>query len=240
MSARGWLFGVWALAAASAVTWGLKIGARPLPVPAAAALAQGTDAPRGDWSRVLGADAPAPVSPVAAAVVADPRFVLVGVITPRRAGAGGEGLALIAVDDRPARAFRVGAVVDGGRVLQSVGPRSATIGAGGGAAPLSLSLPPVAEAARGVPTAGGAVPRAFPGAPPAAAVAPVFPGAPATAASPRPLTAPPTSGYQPPGLELARIPPPGVPPPVSWPNPSDAARPAAPSGAVDANGAALR
>jgi hypothetical protein len=106
----------------------------------------GRGAAQGDLSRLLGADVP-PAPPVEVQVAAaDARFQLIGVVSPRAAQAGHEGLALIAVDGKPARALRVGAVVDGRNVLQAVGAGSATLGPRDGAAWVVLSLAPPAGA----------------------------------------------------------------------------------------------
>jgi len=150
MSARWWTFIVWALAAASALAWGLKVFVRPLPAPPQALVVGAASPARGDLTRLLGADAP----PVAALAppepVADARFQLVGVVSPRSPQAAREGLALIAVDGKPPRAFRVGAVVDGPNVLQGVEPRGATLGPRDGEPVVALKLPPPAAAATGV------------------------------------------------------------------------------------------
>jgi general secretion pathway protein C len=145
-----WLaFGVWAAVAASAVAWGLRLFVPSLPVPAHAGVAL-PSAAVGDLERLLGA------APVAAAdeeeepePVADARFQLIGVVAPRPAAASGEGLALISIDGKPPRAFRVGATVDGEQVLQAVQPRGATLGPRGGAALVALSIPPLAPASTG-------------------------------------------------------------------------------------------
>lgn len=88
-----------------------------------------------------------------AAPVADKRYALVGVLARGRQGA-----ALIAVDGQPAKPYRVGAEVDAGLVLRSVGARSATLGpahAGSAAAEATLiELPPLQQGgmrAGGVP-----------------------------------------------------------------------------------------
>ncbi|RZL92290.1 MAG: general secretion pathway protein C [Variovorax sp.] len=98
--------------------------------------------------RLLGAvDAPAVA---AASPDAASRFVLLGVI----ADADGQGAALIAVDGKPARPFRVGGRLADGYVLQSVGARAATLGGSAqGPAAFTLQLP--------------ARPLAIPGPPPA-------------------------------------------------------------------------
>ena len=88
---------------------------------------------------------------------ADPRFKLIGVVAPRSTAARAEGLALIALDDKPARAYRVGAVVDGDMVLQTVHSRGATLGPRGQAAQVDLALPALPPPATGVPASVGGV-----------------------------------------------------------------------------------
>lgn len=82
---------------------------------------------------VLPASSTAPVAPEAAS-----RFALSGVVAdPSRQGA-----ALIAIDGKPPRPFRVGSKVGDNYVLQSVGLRSATLGAQvDGPAAFTLQLP---------------------------------------------------------------------------------------------------
>ncbi len=153
MSARlGSLF-IWALAAASAVFWGLKLWAQPQPVPANATVVQMSQPLQGDLTRLLGADPVATPVTTAAAPVPDVRLTLVGVVSPRGNQHAREGLALISVDGKPARTYRIGAVVDGDRVLQSVSLRGAALGPRDGAAQVSLSMPAPVEAARGFPGA---------------------------------------------------------------------------------------
>jgi general secretion pathway protein C len=50
------------------------------------------------------------------------------VVSPKASQAGREGLALIAVDGKPARAYRVGALIEGTHVLKSVSARGALLG----------------------------------------------------------------------------------------------------------------
>ena len=109
---------LWLLAAGSAVYWGLRLSApvAGVPVPDAEALAR--------LLGVVALDAPAVVAAPTASVAS--RFVLVGVLAGRSSGAGA---ALIAVDSQPAKPFRVGAKIDAGLVLQSVGVRQARLGA---------------------------------------------------------------------------------------------------------------
>ena len=135
-------FVLWALAAGSATYWVLKwpaagqgIGNAPLPLqdvtpPTVQAVA-----------KALGGQAAltAPGGPVAAvAVNASSRMALVGVVATR----DNQGTALIAIDGRPAKPFRVGAKVDGDWVLQSVAAKQARLGDGtGGNNTVLLELP---------------------------------------------------------------------------------------------------
>jgi general secretion pathway protein C len=85
-------------------------------------------------ARSLGA---APVQVVAAPSLAS-RFQLLGVLT----GGPYAGAALMAVDGKPAKPFRVGAVVADGLVLQSVQGRRVNLGVAlDGAPTLTLDLP---------------------------------------------------------------------------------------------------
>jgi general secretion pathway protein C len=146
-------------------------------VPAGASLAAPAPPAGGSLVRLLGQPPAAPVveAPVVAAAS---RFQLVGVVAPRQAG--GSGLALIAVDGKPAKPVRVGREVEPGLKLLTVAHRQVELGAGPGAASVTLNLAPLPEAQRGRPDA---MPGGMPGmAPPMPAVpgaAPVFvPGVP--------------------------------------------------------------
>jgi general secretion pathway protein C len=136
-------FVLWGLAAASAVYWGMKLSSSPSTGPIAP---PAPNAPAGDpvaIARVLGA---APSSPTAAPVASlSSRFSLQGIV----AGPDGGGAALISVDGKPPRPYRVGAAVDEGLVLQSVHPRRASIGAtmqAPASINLELPLPQTAQA----------------------------------------------------------------------------------------------
>lgn len=142
-------FVIWAAVAASLVFWALRLGSRPLAAPAQAVVVSAAGGFNGDPSRVLGVDAAPPIMPSAEAPVqADPRFRLVGVVAPRVVGAGA-GVALIATDGRPAKAYRVGAVVDGELVLLAVHSRGAALGPRGQAAQVDLQLPALPPPATG-------------------------------------------------------------------------------------------
>lgn len=122
---RGVAFLLWALVAASASYWALRLNrdpgrvVPPIAVPAAvidpAAVA-----------RVMG-HLPQTASTPSAALAPNlaSRFVLTGVV----AGRSGGGAALIAVDGRAPKPFRVGRAVDDGLVLKAVEGRSAVLAA---------------------------------------------------------------------------------------------------------------
>ncbi|MES2634482.1 MAG: type II secretion system protein N [Pseudomonadota bacterium] len=116
-------FAVWGLVAATAVYWGLKLSARPAPVPVAPVVRTTPPADPVAVARLLGS---APVFATAAPVASmASRFALLGVV----ASPGNEGAALIAVDGKPARPFRIGATVDDGVVLKFVDKRKAELAA---------------------------------------------------------------------------------------------------------------
>ncbi|MCK6417263.1 MAG: general secretion pathway protein C [Giesbergeria sp.] len=128
---------VWALAAASAAYWGLRLTARPPGMPAPTAAPAPVAADVQAMARLLGAVTAQ--APQAAAAPVSSRFALVGVLAGQQ---GGSGAALIAVDGKPAKPYRVGATVDAGLVLQSLGPRQARLGAGQeGVTTVTLEMP---------------------------------------------------------------------------------------------------
>jgi general secretion pathway protein C len=147
MTARALAFFVWAAVAASVMFWGLRlvVGAPRAPAHTSAVNVQA--AANGDLSRLLGREPVVAAAPVQAE--ASNRFRLVGVVAPKVASTG-EGLALISVDGKPARHYRVGTAVDGGTMLLSVSARGAELGPSGGPAIATLNLPPPPTAATGV------------------------------------------------------------------------------------------
>lgn len=137
---RAATFVLWALAAASVVYWTLKLGTRSPPV-AAVPVAARAPAPIDPMAvaRLLGSS---PAAQQAAAPVATlaSRFSLLGVA----ARASGVGAALISVDGKPAKPYRVGSQLDEGIVLQAVQGRRAVLAATAGGPPLvTLELPPL-------------------------------------------------------------------------------------------------
>lgn len=190
MTARWTAFGLWAAVAASVVYWALKLFVPGTPAPVHAALASTAATPRGDLTRVFGRD-PVPEAEDEPPPMA--RFHLLGVVAPRGAAGAREGVALISVDDRPPRAYRVGAVVDGETVLQSVRARGAALGPRGGPAQVSLDIPPPMPAATGtLPVAGATAGVPMPAPPPRLP----FPNAP-NAVNGAPVNARPMLGLAP-------------------------------------------
>ncbi|HYD76804.1 type II secretion system protein N [Ramlibacter sp.] len=137
---KGVTFLVWAAAAASAAYWGLKMSgqgaAGPVPV---AGSRQPAAADPVAVARLLGASGGG-----AAAQASGPqpsaasRFQLVGVVADRSQ----HGAALIVVDGKPAKPYRVGNRVDEGLLLQSVQPRRAVLAESMQAEPaVTLELP---------------------------------------------------------------------------------------------------
>ena len=150
MSARLLSFVIWGLVAASAVFWANRFMASPIAVPAGAQIIGPAALPAVALTRLFGTP-PAPQAAPVAAVVVDPRLKLIGVIAPR--SGRHRGVALIATDDRPARAVEVGGRVDAELVVLSVSHRQVELGPRGGPAAVTLSLPILPEPARGVPLA---------------------------------------------------------------------------------------
>jgi general secretion pathway protein C len=140
MQTRLLTFGVWALVAASALFWALRLLATPTALPTQARLPAQRVALAGDLQRVLGVTAVAKADEPVAAPGAD-RFHLLGVVWPRGADVSPQGVALIAVGEQPARPWRTGATVDGETVLLAVSQRAVQLGPRGGPAAITLTLP---------------------------------------------------------------------------------------------------
>jgi general secretion pathway protein C len=202
MLARLSAFVIWSLVAASAVFWALRLAASPPQVPPYAVAVGNSVAVRGDLGRLFGA-------PQRTAAAAQPtpeapsRFRLIGVMAPRsgamQAEPGG-GVALIAVDGKPAKPYAVGARLDSDLVLQSVGLRTASLGPAQGGRSVLLELPvlPPPNSAVLPPVAGAPVT-------PAASLRTVPPAAPAVGAG---IAATPQSPIQPlPPMAVPSLPP---------------------------------
>jgi general secretion pathway protein C len=167
MFARLSAFVIWSLVGATAVFWAMRLAASPPQVPAYAVAVGNSAAVRGDLGRLFGvAPRPAGVTQ-AAAPEPSSRFKLVGVMAPRDPAAQtepGQGVALIAVDGKPAKPYAIGARLDSDLVLQSVGLRTASLGPAQGGRSVVLELPKLPPPHSGVlPPPGvppvGAVPR---------------------------------------------------------------------------------
>jgi general secretion pathway protein C len=160
-------FVIWALVAATAVFWGLRLLVSAPAAPSYAVAVGDAGAVRADLSRVLGS-APSTTTAAAAAPETSSRFKLLGIMAPRgtTAGPGEGGVALIAVDGKAPKAFVVGARLDDGLVLQSVSLRTASIGPAQGAASMKLELPALPPPATGTLPAPGTSSTAGPASPP--------------------------------------------------------------------------
>ena len=153
MLARLSAFVIWALVAATAVFWGLRLFVRAPAAPAYTVPVGDAAAVRGDLTRLLGS-APVAAPTAAALPAANARFRLLGIVAPKYAGddavLAGHGVALLAVDGKMPKAYAVGARLDNDLVLQSVSLRKVSIGASTRGAPtITLELPPPAAAATG-------------------------------------------------------------------------------------------
>jgi len=187
MAARWVSFVIWTAVVASLAFWGLRLLVPSTAAPAHTVTVSAAGAVRGDLTRVLGVDVRPVAEADAPAPVEDRRFQLVGVVAARGVLAGGQGVALIAIDGKPPKAFRVGAAVDGETILQSVSARGAALGPRGGAATVSLSTPPLAPPATGVLPQAVSGPGGVPG---------------------RPVPPPPVQRPPPPMPQVAAPPPP--------------------------------
>ena len=180
---------IWSVVAATAAAWTMRLGSQSQPVPAHATTASTAAAVGGDLSRLFGQPPAAPVAaaPVAAAVPADDRFKLLGVVAPRVGTT--TGLALISVDGKPARAVGLGREVEPGVRVIKVSHRQVDLGPGGTEpATVSLTLQALPEPNRGrpdqagSPMAGGVADSVMP-APGMAGPAPGAPGLPPAGAA---------------------------------------------------------
>jgi len=138
MAARLSAFVIWALVAGCFAFWGLRLMAPSPPTPSYAVGVGEATAPRGDLTRLLGADAP---GAAAAQPLAASRFAFWGVLSPKEGYTGTYGVALIGIDGKPARAYQVGAKLVDNWVLQSVTRRTASLGPVNAGAAVVLELP---------------------------------------------------------------------------------------------------
>jgi len=183
-------FVIWALIAATAVFWLLRLGVRA-PTPPVHSVAIGDSVvASADLTRLLGAPPAAAAPQAAPQPEAASRFRLLGIMAPKGSSTAknrSNGVALIAIDGKPPRAYPVGSHVDGDLVLQSVSLRTVSIGAEQGTPSMVLEIPRLPAAATGsLPAFGAPAPPApVPGVnpPPPAA------GVPGSVAPPGPVSA---------------------------------------------------
>ena len=174
---------VWVLAALSATWWWLKFAGSDTvsaSVTTVAAPAPGSDP--ANLARIFGPpNVPALAGVAGAPAVVDPgtRFVLVGVVANRASS----GVALIAVDGKAARPYRVGSLVEDSYKLKSVAAHSALLEPPlqAGAA-FTLELKPLA----GVGSSPVLLPAPAPAPAPILIPAPSFTPGPIPAPMPRP------------------------------------------------------
>jgi general secretion pathway protein C len=126
MASRIFALIIWAAVAASLAYWGLRWLARPTGVPVNA-------------TPVSMDSGPAQPDASAASALAS-RMKLLGVVAPRQED-DHSGIALLSIDGKPPKAIRVGSVIEGETVLQSLTQHGAAIGPAGGPAAATLDLP---------------------------------------------------------------------------------------------------
>lgn len=152
--------------------WGTRLLARPTASSVQVVAMDVGLATQADVSRLFGAAPMAEPAPVEAAPQLSSRFRLMGVVAPQPPSE--QGLALISVDGRPSRVYRVGAAIEGDLMLRAVGLRTATVASSRSsndpATSFVLELPAMSAAATGaLPSAGFSSPQFAP------PVAPVVP-----------------------------------------------------------------
>lgn len=128
-----------ALAALSGTYWALKsTHANSVSAATPAAGFAGLD-PLALARALGGGGTVAPAGPAAAPSTA---YVLVGVLAEGQKG----GAALISIDGKPAKPYRVGSTVDANLVVQSVAGRRAVLASGmDGPAQMTLEMPPLSK-----------------------------------------------------------------------------------------------
>jgi general secretion pathway protein C len=207
MFARLSAFVIWSFVAATAMFWALRFTANPPRAPGYAVPVDRSAPAHGDLARLFGAAALVATANEARPEAAS-RFRLLGVMAPKAKSHGESsdyGFALIAVDGKPAKAFGVGARLENGLVLQSVGMRSASLGPAEGERSMLLELPTLPAPATGVlPPPGAATPatlssRVVPRLPVPAPAAPIL-GMPVP--PPAPVQSAPPVGELAPNLAL--------------------------------------
>jgi general secretion pathway protein C len=153
MASRALAFVIWAAVAASVIFWLLRMTSVSSPVPPHAVTVGEGSGGRGDLSRLFGREAVAPATGAAPSVGA--AMKLIGVVAPRAGSGVRAGVALISIEGKPPRPYRVGAQVDPQLVLLAVHQRGASLGPRDGAPTLKLELPALPPPATGTLKAAG-------------------------------------------------------------------------------------
>lgn len=216
MFARLSAFVIWSLVAATAMFWILRFAVHAPQAPVHAVAVDRSAPVRGDLTRLFGAPLVARAEEKAAA---PSRFKLIGVMAPKSQlpeGTGAYGLALIAVDGKPARAYAVGARLENDLVLQSVGLRTASLGSDKGARHMLLELPPPVPAATGVLAVPGTGMRPLPQGTPVPSASPAMMQPSPMAAAPSMTSPAPAMVPGAPQAGVPAVPPPNQPLPESF------------------------
>lgn len=141
-------FLVWLAVGGSAVAWAVPWigrGQAVTPVPEASATAHESDA-EADWGPLLMGHSD--VAPAALPGLQASRFQLVGVAGPLRASQ--QGVALLSIDGKPARAFRPGQAIDESLAVLEITANVVKIGLRGQAPAIVLQAPALPPPATGV------------------------------------------------------------------------------------------
>jgi len=160
MVSRIFAFLVWAVCAAGLAYWGLRWLAKPLPVPPHSSTVSMTAAPKADMARLLTAPETSPdaAGPSAEQSALAARIQLIGLMAAAGNGSG-PSVALLSIDGKPAKAFKVGQSIDGEQVVQAITRQGVDIGLPG--QPATATLP-----AQTLPAAAtGTLPSAMPDTP---------------------------------------------------------------------------
>ncbi|MBQ0935402.1 hypothetical protein KAK11_08690 [Ideonella paludis] len=165
---------------ASALFWGVKLFAQAPALPDQVQLPTRPVLQVGDLARLLGASDDEGDGDAEPAPAGSERFALLGVVAPRGAAMSSQGVALIAIDGQPAKAFKTGSVVIDDLTLLAVEKRLVRLGPKGGPSSMELSLPEpeqLAAAGAGAVNMPAGRPMGMPGG---------FPGQPGAQGVPRP------------------------------------------------------
>ncbi len=149
MASRFFAFIIWAAVAASIAYWGLRWLAPQVGVPASATSVKLGGQVPGDFRRLFAsattADEGPAIDPSAASQLLS-RIRVIGAVAPGTPS-GDDGVALLSLDGKPARAVKIGQTIDGDMVLLALNQRQAEIGPMGGPTLARIDLPRLSPAA---------------------------------------------------------------------------------------------